>query len=85
MSGQMGSKETQAKTGRAERQTERVAEVSRGHSRPVQSVHSIEALARKGRNSRTRRTGNDRDEGPNGAPLRRGGKWERQVGVRLYE
>lgn len=50
-----------------------------------QSVHSIEALYRKGRNSRTRRTGNDTHEGLNGAQLRRAGKWERQVGVGFYE
>ena len=36
------------------------AEVSSGHSTPKQSVHSIEALVRKERNGRTRRTGNDR-------------------------
>jgi len=36
-----------------------MAEVSRGHSRQVQSVHSIGTLARKGRNGRARRTGND--------------------------
>ena len=36
-----------------------MAEVSRGHSSYVQSVHSIETLARKGRNGRARRTGND--------------------------
>ena len=37
---------------------ERTAEVSRGHSRYMQSVHSIGTLARKGRNGRARRTGN---------------------------
>ena len=36
-----------------------MAEVSRGHNRQVQSVHSIGTLARKGRNGRARRTGND--------------------------
>jgi len=46
---------------------------------------SMEALTRKGRNSRTRRTGNDTHEGLNGAQLRRAGKWERQVGVGFYE
>ena len=44
---------------------DRGAEVSRGHSRSVASVHSIETLTRKGRNGRVRRTGNDRREGPN--------------------
>jgi hypothetical protein len=72
-------------TGRAERQSEHATEVSRGHSRREQSVHSIEALTRKGRNSRARRTGNDTHEGLNGAQLRRAGKWERQVGVGFYE
>jgi hypothetical protein len=36
------------------------AGVSRGHSRPVKSDQSIEALARKGRNGGTRRSGNYR-------------------------
>ncbi len=47
-------------TGGIERDPEGGAEVSRGHSKKRQSVHSIEALARKGRNGRTRRTGNAR-------------------------
>ena len=33
-------------------------EVSRGRSRSVSSDHSLEALARKGRNGGTRRSGN---------------------------
>ncbi len=41
------------------RDPDRGAEVSRGHSSQEQSVHSIEALARKGRNGRVRRTGNE--------------------------
>ena len=36
-----------------------MTEVSRGHSRQAQSVHSIGTLARKGRNGSARRTGND--------------------------
>jgi hypothetical protein len=52
--------------GRAERLSDRGAEVSSGHSRREQSVHSIGTLARKGRNGRARRTGNVAHEGPNG-------------------
>jgi hypothetical protein len=51
---------------RAERLSERGAEVSSGRSRREQSVHSIGTLARKGRNGRARRTGNVTHEGPNG-------------------
>ena len=43
-----------------ERDPDRGAEVSRGHSKKRQSVHSIGALTRKGRNGRARRTGNAR-------------------------
>ena len=75
----------QRRTERTVRGSERATEVSRRHSRREQSVHSIEALTRKGRNSRARRTGNDTREGQNGAQLRRAGKWERQVGVGFYE
>ena len=50
----------------AVRRPDRGAGVSRGHSRSVTSVHSIGTLARKGRNGRARRTGNDATEGPNG-------------------
>jgi hypothetical protein len=46
-------------TEEAERRPEHGAEVSRGHNRQVQSVHSIGTLARTGRNGRARRTGND--------------------------
>jgi hypothetical protein len=53
-------------TGRAGRPFDRGAEVSSGHSRREQSVHSIGTLARKGRNGRARRTGNVAYEGPNG-------------------
>jgi len=52
---------------RAERLFDRGAEVSSGHSRREQSVHSIGTLARKRRNGRARRTGNVAHEGPNGA------------------
>lgn len=46
-------------TERIVRFADRRAEVSRGHSTQMQSVHSIGTLARKGRNGRARRTGND--------------------------
>jgi len=55
-----------AGTERVERLFDRGAEVSSGHSRREQSVHSIGTLARKGRNGRARRTGNVAHEGPNG-------------------
>jgi hypothetical protein len=46
-------------TEKAVRRSDRDAEVSRGHSSPVQSAHSTEALFRKERNRRIRRAGND--------------------------
>jgi len=54
------------------RKPDRGAEVSIGHSRCGQSDHSIETLARKGRNGRARRTGNATHEGPKRSPLRKG-------------
>jgi hypothetical protein len=55
-----------------ERKPDRGAEVSIGHSRCGQSVHSIGTLYRKGRNGRARRTGNGTHEGPKRPPLRKG-------------